>query len=103
MWTHVIVEDLHSIENRAVLCLEWPHNAFAVTDLSVHALHLAIVMLTRQFDRTRFVKMSHKIGLGSGFNDHKFLQYQLSSLPRYTYFLIQPKGCRNRCCKKLIG
>jgi len=39
--------------------------------------------------------MSHKVGLGSGFNDHKLLQYQLSSSPHYAYVRIQPKACRS--------
>jgi hypothetical protein len=36
--------------------------------------------------------MSHKIGLGSGFNDHMRLQYQLSSSPRYIAFSYGEKG-----------
>jgi hypothetical protein len=42
-----------------------------------------------------------KIGLGSGFNDHTRLQYQLSSLPQSDYSLIWTKMCRMLCRPKI--
>jgi hypothetical protein len=68
---------------------------------------LPALSISRGFDRTRSkpdqLRSCVKIGLGSGFNDHRLLQYQLSSSPEYAYSLIKPKGCRNGRCKKLIG
>ena len=49
------------------------------------------------------IRMSHKIGLGSGFNDHRVSPIPALIIAPLCLPLIEPKGCRNRCYKKLIG
>jgi hypothetical protein len=65
MWTHVIVEDLHPIQNRAVLSLERTHHTLSVPDLTVHALHPVIVVLTCERDSN--VKRAVYVPVGSVF------------------------------------
>ena len=50
VWSDVIVENLHSVQDRAVLCLEGTHDSLSVSDLTIEPFHLVVVMLARQSD-----------------------------------------------------
>ena len=50
MSSDVIVEYLHTSQNWGVGTLERPHNLLSISYLTVHALHLVIVMMTAQSD-----------------------------------------------------